>query len=329
MKTTRATVDAFCQANYLTVAQFYGRDKWNGDMTLDSLTSIPDGFKPTVEGGDLCLNNLESIPEGFNPTVGGDLYLNNLTSIPEGFNPTVGGHLDLNNLESIPEGFNPTVGGDLYLNNLTSIPEGFNPTVGGNLNLNSLESIPEGFNPTVGGGLYLNSLKSIPEGFNPTVGGDLYLHSRVAPTKSVLPVPLSWDSGKYILADGLLSEVIQHRGRVYRVKIVGKSKASYLVTNGKEWSHGETLAEARADLLYKVSDRNPDQFKDLTPKSKLSFAEAVACYRTITGACAAGVKGFVEQNDLRNVKSISVENIIKKTVGQYGGSKFAAFFTKK
>jgi len=41
------------------------------------------------------LSSLTSIPEGFNPTVGGDLYLRSLTSIPEGFNPTVGGYLDL------------------------------------------------------------------------------------------------------------------------------------------------------------------------------------------------------------------------------------------
>jgi hypothetical protein len=66
-------------------------------------------------GGDLYLRSLTSIPEGFNPTVGGYLYLRSLTSIPEGFNPTVGGDLYLESLTSIPEGFNPTVGGDLYL----------------------------------------------------------------------------------------------------------------------------------------------------------------------------------------------------------------------
>ncbi len=66
------------------------------------------------------LRSLTSIPEGFNPTVGGSLDLSSLTSIPEGFNPTVGGSLDLRSLTSIPEGFNPTVGGDLYLSSLTS-----------------------------------------------------------------------------------------------------------------------------------------------------------------------------------------------------------------
>ena len=72
------------------------------NVDLSSLTSIPDGFNPTV-GGGLDLRSLTSIPDGFNPTVGGNLYLRSLTSIPDGFNPTVGGYLDLSSLTSIPE----------------------------------------------------------------------------------------------------------------------------------------------------------------------------------------------------------------------------------
>ena len=52
-------------------------------------------------GGSLWLDGLTSIPEGFNPTVGGSLWLRSLTSIPEGFNPTVGGSLWLDGLTSI------------------------------------------------------------------------------------------------------------------------------------------------------------------------------------------------------------------------------------
>ena len=85
--------------------------------TLEELNKMVADLEP---GGSLDLSSLTSIPEGFNPTVGGWLYLSSLTSIPEGFNPTVGGSLDLNSLTSIPEGFNPTVGGSLYLSSLTS-----------------------------------------------------------------------------------------------------------------------------------------------------------------------------------------------------------------
>ena len=53
-------------------------DSNGGSLGLDGLTSIPEGFNPTV-GGSLWLNGLSSIPEGFNPTVGGDLWLNGLS----------------------------------------------------------------------------------------------------------------------------------------------------------------------------------------------------------------------------------------------------------
>jgi len=90
----KQSIKDFCKQIGITENQFNGKEKIGGYLNLSSLTSIP---------------------EGFNPTVGGSLYLSRLTSIPEGFNPTVGGYLDLSSLTSIPEGFNPTVGGSLYL----------------------------------------------------------------------------------------------------------------------------------------------------------------------------------------------------------------------
>jgi len=52
---------------------------------LKELNEMVD--KANVCGGSLDLRGLTSIPEGFNPTVGGHLDLSGLTSIPEGFNP--------------------------------------------------------------------------------------------------------------------------------------------------------------------------------------------------------------------------------------------------
>jgi hypothetical protein len=252
--------------------------------------------------------------------------MSGLTSIPEGVTLTVGENLYLDNLTSIPKGVSLTVGGNLDLHSLTSIPEGVTLTVGRNLLLNSLTSIPKGATLTVGGGLYLNSLTSIPEGVTLTVGGKLYLKDKTTKTENKPSNPLTWQDGKYIRADGILSEVVNRRGNVYRVRIVGKRDVTYLVTNGNEWSHGKTLQEARSDLVYKISDRNPDQFKNLTKKSKLTFQQAVQCYRVITGACAQGVRNFVEQNGLQNIKSITVGDILKKTKGQYGHERFCKFF---
>jgi len=278
------TREEFCKEYNLTEEQFFGKEKIESYLDLSSLTSIPDGFNPTV-GGSLWLGSLTSIPEGFNPTVGGHLCLNSLTSIPKGFNPTVGGTLYLSRLTSIPDGFNPTVGGDLYLTSLTSIPEGFNPTVGFELDLDSLTTIPEGFNPTVGGTLILRSLTSIPEGFNPTVGGYLVLRSGLTCDYKKQEGPITWGD-KYIKVDGIFTEIVNKKGNVYRVKKLNEDKFFYLVTDGNnKWSHGDTLKEAKEDLIYKIANKNNDDYKELTLESKLSFEDAIICYRVLTGAC--------------------------------------------
>jgi hypothetical protein len=85
-------IQSFCKKHGITEDQFYGREKITGDLYLGSVTSLPDGFNPTV-GGYLYLGSVTSLPDGFNPTVGGYLYLGSVTSLPDGFNPTVGGYL--------------------------------------------------------------------------------------------------------------------------------------------------------------------------------------------------------------------------------------------
>jgi len=106
------------------------------DQCIDQLLKAAKSDIEAVMSGEkyeeaLYLNSLTSIPDGFNPTVGGDLFLNSLTSIPDGFNPTVGRSLYLGSLTSIPDGFNPTVGGDLYLQSVTSIPASVRKNVKG------------------------------------------------------------------------------------------------------------------------------------------------------------------------------------------------------
>ena len=70
MKKNTKAIQEFCKTNNLTYEQFIGKDSVGGNLDLEGLTSIPEGFNPTV-GGYLDLGGLTSIPEGFNPTVGG------------------------------------------------------------------------------------------------------------------------------------------------------------------------------------------------------------------------------------------------------------------
>jgi len=306
---------SFCEKHNLTENQFYGKVEISGSLDLRSLTSIPEGFNPTV-GDYLDLGSLTSIPEGFNPTVGGSLDLRLLTSIPEGFNPTVGGYLDLESLTSIPEGFNPTVGGYLDLRSLTSIPEGFNPTVGGFLDLRSLTSIPEGFNPTVGGSLDLRLLTSIPEGFNKND----YQY------KEIPFIKWGIGNGTHILCDGRFSELISKKGNVWKLKDVGKNNEYYLVTDGKgKYSHGETIKDAKTDLIFKISNRDKSVYKNIDINEKMPFDKCIEMYRIITGACSAGTRNFIEQKNLPH-KKYSVVDIVKITIGAYGNNDFRSFF---
>ena len=181
----------------------------------------------------------------------------------------------------------------------------------------------------VGGYLDLRSLTSIPEGFNPTVGDFLYLRSGLKATYKKLPSGylLTWQDGKYLLADGIFTEVISHRGNVYHVRQIASEKIIYLVTDGNgKWSHGETLKEAKNDLMFKISNRTKDDYKNLKLTDVLSFEDAIMCYRVITGACSFGTKDFVTNRLKNKQKAYSIKDIIKVTKGEYGNQTFSNFF---
>ena len=219
--------------------------------------------------------------------------------------------------------------GYLDLSGSTSIPDGFNPTVGGYLDLSGLTSIPDGFNPTVGGSLDLRGLTSIPDGFNPTVGAYLDLRGRSTFIGSNTNTSLiSWKKGKFILVDGEFTEVISKRGNVWKVKHVNTTKEFYLVSNGNnKYAHGDSIKEAKEDLIYKISNRDKSDFNHLKLDTVLSFEESIECYRVITGACSNGVKNFIESNEIKR-KSYIISDLIKITEKSYGGDVFKQFFNK-
>ncbi len=177
------------------------------------------------------------------------------------------------------------------------------------------------------GSLHLGSLTSIPEGFNPTVGEALYLGSELICINNIPVGEIFNRFGRnYIYVDEIITEVIGQAGNVYHVKHLGKKEETYLVTDGAgKWSHGETLKEAREDLIYKISDRDKSVYSSLSLDHQFTFAEAVESYRVITGACAAGTKNFVESLDNKK-ESYTIAEIIELTRGAYGGEEYRRFF---
>lgn len=143
------------------------------------------------------------------------------------------------------------------------------------------------------------------------------------------PTIYTWRNKKYVKADNIFSEVVSHKGNVYRIKQIGESKERYLVADGNgKWAHGDTLKEAKEDLIYKISNRDKSEYENMNLESVVSFEEAIEMYRVITGSCSLGTRNFVE-NRLKDRKDkYSISEIISITKGEYQSNAFADFFAK-
>ncbi|MFA6830635.1 MAG: hypothetical protein WCR67_08070, partial [Bacilli bacterium] len=139
-----------------------------------------------------------------------------------------------------------------------------------------------------------------------------------------------WHNRKYIKVDGIFSIIISNKGNVYRIRNIGDSKISYLVTNGEnKWSHGNTLKEAKEDLIFKISNRDKSKYENLTLDSELTFEESIEAYRIITGACSMGTKDFVINRLKEKKGKYKICEIINLTKDNYGNKIFSDYFKIK
>lgn len=302
------------------------------DLYGTAITSLPDNL---VVGGFLDLRGtaITSLPD--NLVVGGELYLQGsaITSLPD--NLVIGGSLDLErtSITSLPD--NLVVGGSLYLqcSAITSLPN--NLVVDGYLDLQgtAITSLPD--NLVVGGSLDLQetAITSLPD--NLVVGGTLYLQeTQITDTSNVnrnAPTLYEWNNKKYIKVDGIFSIVDNYHGNVYKVHQIGSTKQMYVVGDGNgKWAHGNTIDEARKDLIYKISNRDKSAYENLKLDSILTFEEAIECYRVITGSCAVGTKDYVENRLPKPHKEkYSIREMIELTKNEYQGKVFEEFFANK
>ena len=211
---------------------------------------------------------------------------------------------------------------------ITSLPDGL--TVGGDLDLQGtgIISLPDGL--TVGGYLYLQGT-GITDTSNVTRTLSAKAREKIKTARNrPITWKWKWNGKEYIKVDGMFTVVDSHHGNVFRVHKLGSEKKLYLVTDGdNHWAHGDTLQDAREDLIYKINDRDMSMYEGLTLDDTLTFEEAIAAYRTITGACSPGTRDYIANRLPKPHKEkYSIGEIISLTNGEYGSEKFKEYFDK-
>ena len=178
--------------------------------------------------------------------------------------------------------------------------------------------------------LWGTQITALPD--NLTVGGYLDLQGTQITDPKYKKIDsdnhlFSWQKEKYIKCDGMFMQVIQHKRNVYKVKKIADDEIVFIVTDGNgKFSHGNTVKEAKEDLIFKISNRDKSDYEALTLESKLTFEKAIECYRIITGACSFGTKNFVSNRLKKRAKEYTISEIISLTKGEYGNNSFAEFF---
>ena len=151
--------------------------------------------------------------------------------------------------------------------------------------------------------------------------------------KALLKVGLAFKRKGFFLCDGILSLIVSTRenangSKVHKVKIVGKTKVSYCVEVDGDFSHGDTIRQARESLIYKIGDRDKSAYERWTLETKVTKRKAIESYRVITGACESGARHFVESVGKTKSK-YTVGEIVELTKGQYGNESYKAFFSQR
>ncbi len=129
-----------------------------------------------------------------------------------------------------------------------------------------------------------------------------------------------------IIADGIKSIVTKKLKQGYKALYLNNKEEHYLVTDGVNWSHGDTLKEAKEDLKYKLSDRDTTEYKAYNFDTEVTHKNAITMYRKITGACSIGTKYFCENNADKIKPKYTVKELIELTQGQFGNDKLVEFF---
>jgi hypothetical protein len=341
-----------CSNNKLTfLPESIGEMRIGGGFycSYNKLTFLPESIgEMRIGGGFNCSHNkLTSLPESIGDMrIGGDFYCryNQLTSLPESIgNMRIGGgfYCYNNKLTSLPESIGKMkIGGGFYChkNQLTFLPESIgNMKIGGDFycSYNKLTFLPKSIgNMKVGGSFSCsyNKLTFLPESIgNMKIGGDFYCSNNQLPNN--YPVPQKLKEGiydDYTYLDGILIDIISKK--IIDGRTVIKHSFGYVVSDGTDHAHGKDLRTALLDLHFKTSKKDLSKYKNIDTSINQTIEFLYEMYRNITGACSFGTQNWMKRNEdfVKRVEEsgASIDEVMKKTEGEYGNQRLKEFFGK-
>ena len=101
---------------------------------------------------------------------------------------------------------------------------------------------------------------------------------------------------------------------------IDEIKEIYIAQENDLSAHGYTLREAVDDLtLKKLDNINADEIlAEIKKTGKVTRSQ----YRAITGACSFGTNKFCEQHNIQDLEEISLDELRKILVDDYGAKRF-------
>ena len=241
-----------------------------------------------------------------------------------------------------------TVGGDVYVHSNAKLEAPALQTVGGYVSVRSNAKLEAPALQTVGG--YVSVYSNTKLEALQTVGGNVYVHSdakldapalqKEKPSQEIINklrtepkklIQQHFERQGYLFADGILQTIISKKTAgpliIYKTKKIAKDEINFVVYDGEYYSHGETLEQAKNDLIFKRTTQDTSKFKEWKLIDKKPLSELIEAYRSITGACSSGTKDFCSNRDLK--EHYTIEEAIKITAGAYNSDAFASFFNER
>ena len=110
-------------------------------------------------------------------------------------------------------------------------------------------------------------------------------------------------------------------------KIIYKTPLGYCIVEKETSAHGKNLREAMEDLIYKETQKEDKEkiVAEIKKTGKVNRAQ----YRAITGACKYGTNKFCEEHNIQNLEEISLEELRKILINDYGAKKFWSLIDKE